>query len=111
MKHHWLEEAQHAKLDTLMVKSIAQKLDKAAIQQGIEDYLAIGEFLEGGLMMQVQLDIESLQTATGRVLTEAEKSEIEIAQAQAYRWTFLESGMTHPNFAQTLDELKSASSL
>jgi hypothetical protein len=110
LKHHWLEEAQHVKLDTLMVKSIAQKLDKAAIQQGIEDYLAIGEFLEGGLMMQVQLDIESLQTATGRVLTEAEKSEIENAQAQAYRWTFLESGMTHPNFAQTLDELKAASS-
>ncbi|MBD3886806.1 hypothetical protein IFO70_34785 [Phormidium tenue FACHB-886] len=108
LKHHWLEEAQHAKLDTLMLHSIAQTLDKAAIVQGIEDYFAIKEFLDGGLMMQVQLDIESLQTATGRALTEAEKSEIEIAQAQAYRWTFLESGMTHPNFAQTLDELKAA---
>lgn len=106
LKHHWLEEAQHAKLDTLMVKSIAQRLDQAAIEQGIDDYLAIGEFLHGGLMMQVQLDIESLQTATGRALTEAEKSEIETAQAQAYRWTFLESGMTHPNFTQTFDELK-----
>lgn len=106
LKHHWLEEAQHAKLDTLMVKSIAQRLDKGEIQQGIEDYCAIGEFLDGGLMMQVQLDIESLQAATGRTLTEAEKSEIEIAQAQAYRWTFLESGLTHPNFAQTLDQLK-----
>jgi hypothetical protein len=105
LKHHWLEEAQHAKLDALMVEAMVQKLDDAEIQKGIEDYFAIGAFLEGGLMMQVQLDIESLQTAINRTFTEAEKQEIQEAQEKAYRWTFLGSGMTHPNFLRVLGQL------
>ncbi|HEY9779637.1 MAG TPA: hypothetical protein V6D09_05820 [Leptolyngbyaceae cyanobacterium] len=105
LKHHWLEEAQHAKLDTLMVEYLAKDLDERGIKQGIEDYFAIGAFLDGGLMMQVQLDIESLQVAIGRTLTEAEKQEIQIAQEKAYRWTFLGSGMEHPNFVKALSEL------
>lgn len=105
LKHHWLEEAQHAKLDALMVEAMVQKLNDAEIQKGIEDYFAIGAFLEGGLMMQVQLDIESLQTAINRTFTEAEKQEIQVAQEKAYRWTFLGSGMTHPNFLRVLGKL------
>lgn len=105
LKHHWLEEAQHAKLDTLMVEAIAQNSDDASLQQGIEDYFAISKFLHDGLMMQVQLDIESLQAASGRSFTQAEKQEIQTAQEKSYRWTFLGSGMTHPNFVKTLNEL------
>lgn len=111
LKHHWMEEAQHAKLDTLMVAAMAQKLNDAEIQTGIEAYFAIGSFLDGGFMMQVQLDIESLQTATGRRFTELEKQEIQTAQTQAYRWTFLGSGMTHPNFIQTLSSLSKAAAV
>lgn len=105
LKHHWLEEAQHAKLDTLMVKAMVQNLNEADIQKGIDDYFAIAAFLEGGLMMQVQLDIESLETATGRTFTVIEKQEIQMVQERAYRWTFLSSGMNHPNFAKTLSEV------
>ena len=111
LKHHWLEEAQHAKLDTLMVEAIANKLDQAGIQQGIEDYFAISTFLESGLMMQVQLDIESLQIAIGRTLTEVQKQQIQIAQEKAYRWTFLGSGMEHPNFVKILSELSESAAV
>ena len=55
--------------------------------------------------MQVQLDIESLETATGRTFTVIEKQEIQMVQERAYRWTFLSSGMNHPNFAKTLSEV------
>jgi hypothetical protein len=78
-----MEEAQHAKLDTLMVEAIAQNLDDASIQQGIDDYFAIGKFLNDGLMVQVQLDIESLQAATGRSFTQAEKQEISLEYHRA----------------------------
>ena len=105
LKHHWQEEAQHTKLDTLMIDAIAEKLDSAGIQQGIEDYFAIVDFLDNRLIMQVQLDIESLATAIGRAFTEAEKHAIQIAQEKAYRWTFLGSGMSHPNFVRTLSKL------
>jgi hypothetical protein len=105
LKHHWLEESQHAKLDTLIVDKIASALEPAKIEAGIDDYMDIGKFLDGGLAAQVQLDLESLQKAIGRTLSAEEKAEIVEAQTKAYRWTFLESGMTHPNFEKSLREL------
>jgi hypothetical protein len=111
LKHHWMEEAQHAKLDTLMVETMVKNLDDAEIQKGIDDYFAIGEFLNSGLMVQVELDIESLQVATGRTFTEVEKQEIQTIQEQAYHWTFLGSGMTHPNFLKTLSGLSESAAV
>jgi hypothetical protein len=105
LKHHWMEESQHAKLDTLIVDKIASALDPAKIEAGIDDYMDIGKMLDGGLAAQVQLDLESLQRAIGRTLSPEEKAEIAEAQTRAYRWTFLASGMTHPNFDRSLREL------
>ncbi len=105
LKHHWMEESQHAKLDTLVVDKIATGLDRKEIEKGIDDYMDIGKLLDGGLQTQVRMDIESLQAATGRVFTPAEREEIEREQVKSYRWTFLLSGMTHPNFDRSLREL------
>ena len=105
LKNHWLEESQHAKLDTLIVDKIASGLEPAKIEAGIDDYMDIGKFLDGGLATQVQLDLDSLQKAIGRSLSAEEKAEIAEAQTRAYRWTFLSSGMTHPNFDRSLREL------
>ena len=76
LKHHWLEESQHAKLDTLVVDKLARRLERKEIEKGIDDYMDIGKLLDGGLQTQVRLDIESLQKATGRVFTPAEREEI-----------------------------------
>lgn len=108
LKSHWMEEAQHARLDTLMVQDLASELDAEGIQQGIEDYFAIGKMIEDGLMAQVQFDIESLQQAAERRFSDTEKQEIQTIQEGAYRWAFLGSGMTHPNFLKTLGELSDA---
>ena len=105
LKHHWLEESQHAKLDTLIVDKIAEALPPEKIEAGIDDYMDIGKFIDGGLATQVQLDLESLQLAIGRKLTPAEVEEITAAQTRAYRHTFLVSGMTHPNFDRSLRQL------
>jgi hypothetical protein len=105
LKHHWLEEAQHAKLDTLVVEKLASSLNSEDVESGVQDYMAIGKMLDGGLASQVQLDLESLARAIGRTFSESEKAEIVEAQTKAYRWTFLLSGMTHPNFDRTLREL------
>jgi hypothetical protein len=105
LRHHWLEESQHAKLDTLVVDQLASALEPQKIESAIDDYLDIGKLLDGGLAAQVDLDLVSLQKAIGRVLSEEEKAEIRQAQLRAYRWTFLLSGMTHPNFDRSLGEL------
>jgi len=108
LKHHWMEESQHAKLDTLVVDEIAGSLTPSEIDKGIADYMDIGKMLDGGLQTQVELDLVSLEKAIGRLLNEAEKAEIREAQLKAYRWTFLLSGMTHPKFDRSLRELASS---
>ena len=105
LRHHWMEEAQHAKLDTLIVDKIASALEPVKIEAGIDDYMDIGKMLDGGLQTQVELDLESLEKAAGRRLSVVEKADIRQAQIKAYRWTFLVSGMTHPRFDRSLREL------
>lgn len=105
LRHHWMEESQHAKLDTLLVEKIASTLTPEQVEAGIDDYLALGKMLDGALTAQAQLDIESLVRAVGRNFTEAERREITDAQQKSYRHVFLGLGMTHPNFVKTLGEL------
>jgi hypothetical protein len=105
LKHHWLEEVQHAKLDTLMVESLAAGRSEAEIMQGVEEYIAIGGFIDGGLAQQVEFDMESFIRATGRQLTDVESEEFRHVQLQANRWTYLGTGMTHEKVLETLESL------
>jgi hypothetical protein len=105
LKHHWIEEVQHAKLDTLMVQSLAQGRSEEQILKAVDEYLEIGGFIDNGLKQQVEFDLESFEKATGRVLTDDEKSEFRAVQLQANRWTYLGSGMTHPRVLETLGDL------
>ncbi|HKE74675.1 MAG TPA: hypothetical protein VKB57_13730, partial [Acidimicrobiales bacterium] len=59
----------------------------------------------GLLAQQVELDIDALQAATGRTFGDAERDEIRTHQQRAYRWTFLVSGLEHPNFVAIVDRL------
>jgi hypothetical protein len=110
LKHHWIEEAQHAKLDTLMVEAMSAKCSEQEIKAAIEEYLEIAAFLDDGLKQQVELDLDSLTRATGRILSDSEREKFMEVQLQAIRWTFLGSGMTHPNFLATLDHLHTEAS-
>jgi len=108
LRHHWMEEAQHSKLDTLMVEALARPLDGAAIDTAVEEYLEIGGMVDAALAQQVEFDADNLARATGRTLDKAEREAFTAAQIQGQRWTYLGSGMTHPNFAGTLRELRPA---
>lgn len=102
LRHHWLEESQHAKLDTLIVAAIAQPLSEREIQEGIDDYLAIGGMLDGGLAAQMEMDIASFTRATGRTFSEDEAKRYRDVQQRSYRKTFLTSGMRHNKFQSIL---------
>ncbi len=105
LKHHWMEEAQHAKLDTLMIEALAERRTEAEILSAVEEYLKIAELLDSGLMQQVELDLQSFVRATGRRLSDAEQSAMRSVQRHANRWTYLGSGMTHPKLLATLERL------
>jgi hypothetical protein len=105
LKHHWVEEVQHAKLDTLMVEALAADRTEEQTMSAVEEYLEIGGFLDGGLQQQVEFDLNSFETASGRRLTETETAEFRRVQTRANRWTYLGTGMTHEKVLETLASL------
>jgi len=105
LRNHWMEEVQHAKLDTLMVESLAAGRSEEEILKGVEEYIAIGGFIDGGLKQQVEFDLDSFERATARLLTDEEKEEFRRVQLQANRWTYLGTGMTHERVLATLESL------
>lgn len=108
LKHHWMEEAQHARLDQMMVYALAENRDEAAIQSAIEEYLEIGMFLDEGLKSQTGFNLDAFELATGRTFAPEERAELFEQQHQALRWTYLGSGMTHPKFVATLGAISPA---
>src|SRR6185503_11075007 len=80
LRHHWIEEAQHTKLDTLMVQALTDNLSPVEIEKGISDYASIGGLVDGGLNQQVEFDMQALQRAAGRTLNESEQEQFRSTQ-------------------------------
>jgi len=108
LKHHWMEESQHAKLDELMVEQLAEGCDAEEIDRAIDDYLAIGGMFDSALAQQVDFELTAFESAIGRRLQGAERDKVRETQLQANRWTFLGSGMTHPRFVAALERLSTS---
>jgi hypothetical protein len=103
LRYHWIDEARHAKLDTLLIDEVASSLAPTARETAIDELLQLGMAIDGLLAQQLELDIEALEHATSRNFTAAEKDEIRDAQRRAYRWTFIVSGLEHPRFTEIVD--------
>ena len=105
LRFHWLEESQHAKLDTLLIGEVAEELTLDERETAVDEVLELGGAIDGLLAQQIAFNIEALQKATGRAFTDAEKEEITANTQRAWRWTFLVSGLQHPNIVRAVGEL------
>ena len=103
MKHHWMEEAQHAKPDTLIVDALAENRTEEQIDKAIDEFLEIGGFLDNGFKAQAAFNLDALETVIGRKLEDREA--IEAQQHQAARWTYIGSGLVHERFKATLRDI------
>jgi hypothetical protein len=103
LKHHWMEEAQHAKLDTLIVDALAEQRTEDEIQKAIDEFFEIGAFLDSGLETQAGFNLDALERAIGRKVED--RKAILDQQHQAARWTYIGSGMVHERFKSTLESL------
>src|SRR3954453_20322533 len=103
MKNHWMEEAQHAKLDTLIVETLAEGRSEQQIDRAIDEFFEIGAFLDEGLGTQAGFNLNALENAIGRKIDN--RDEIVAQQPQAARWTYIGSGMVHDRFKATLESL------
>ena len=105
LKHHWMEEAQHAKIDTLIVEALAEGKSEEDIQRAIDGFFAIGAFLDSGLEAQSAFNLDALEAIFGKI---ENRKLIEKHQHQAARWTYLGTGMIHERFKATLEAMSPA---
>lgn len=108
LKFHWIDESQHAKADTLLMKELSGHLSDEERERAIDELLGLGSAIDGLLAQQIEMDIDALEKAIGRTFSGKEKEEIRTHQRRSYRWTFLVSGLEHPAFVQIVNELTRA---
>lgn len=108
LRHHWMEEAQHAKLDTLIAEALADQLTPEGIEAAVEDYFKIARYLDAGLQGQTEMNLAAFELASGRTLDTGTRAAFLARQHQAIRWTYLGSGMIHRNFRATLGAISPA---
>jgi hypothetical protein len=108
LRHHWMEEAQHAKLDTLIVEALAEDYDEPRLAAAVDGYLEIGAFLDAGLKTQMDLNLAAFEQAIGRKLGDDERAALLPQQHQSARWAYLGCGMTHPQFRATVGAIAPA---
>jgi hypothetical protein len=102
LRHHWLEESQHAKLDALVFRELATRAGPEQVDAALQGFLAIGGYVDTLLKQQTALDLASLEKAIGRTLSGGERDAFSQIQHQAMRWTFLGSALCNPGFLEAI---------
>jgi hypothetical protein len=97
-RHHWLEEAQHAKLDHLETLRAFDAMTPTEKDTAIDDLIGLVAAVDGLLGQQAVLDIQNLERYLGRALSDAQRHDVRRGVLRAKRYAFIESGVTHPNF-------------
>ena len=105
---HWQEESQHAKMDHLETLRAFEAMNDAERDQSIDELIELVGAVDGLLQKQAGYDVENLARHLDRELTIAETREVYEGVLAAKRWTFIESGTTHPNFGELFLEVTTA---
>lgn len=101
-KHHWLEEAQHAKIDVLELRKLAADLPVSQVERAFDEYADILVALDALLARQAEMDLGSLERAVGRTLGPADRAGLSASQGASYTSSFILGGLEHPQFREHL---------
>ena len=99
-KSHWLEESQHARMDHLETLRAFTGIADEDRQIAIEDLIELVGAVDGLLQQQSKFDVENLERYLDRPLRTPARQEVYARVLDAKRYTFIESGVTHPNFLE-----------
>jgi hypothetical protein len=105
LRFHWIDESRHARMDSLLIDEIAADQTADQRDQAVTELLELGTAIDQLLAQQVEMDIDSLERAARRTFSAPDRENIRAHQQRAYRWTFLVSGLEHPNFVRVVDRL------
>jgi hypothetical protein len=105
LRYHWLDEAQHAKIDTMLIAETVEGMAMSEREAAIDEVLELGGAIDGLLQQQIGMNIDALEAVSLRTFTATERAEIAAKTLRAWRWTFLVSGLQHPNVVKLIDEI------
>jgi hypothetical protein len=105
LKHHWIEESQHVKLDILEAARLAAGMTSEEISRAFDDVLGLGGLIGETFAGQVEQELATFETATGRVLPKPEATALRDALNQSLQAIVAGVSLTHPDFKQVALEL------
>src|ERR1043166_2627839 len=108
LAHHWLEESQHCQIDTLLVEEMAACATSKETDLAFDDYNKIVAFIEDGIQQQAEFNVVAFEQESRSKLLTNDYEQMFNTVLKAMRWTYLGSGMTHPNFLATVEKIKPA---
>jgi hypothetical protein len=97
-KSHWLEESQHARMDHLETLRAFAGISEHGREAAVEDLIALVGAVDGLLQQQAAFDVDNFERYRDRALDASGRREVYARVLDAKRYTFIESGVTHPNF-------------
>ena len=109
LKSHWLEESQHARIDQLELQKMVHAASPEQVATAVNDYFDLLGAFDGLLKSQADMDAATFERATGRSLNDKERAAFIAVQHRNYREMFLNAGLNHKTFVETLAELDPSS--
>lgn len=108
LKKHWLEEVQHAKLDLVKIKELADDLEPKEIESSFEEYFYILEALGDILLEQVKMNFRSLvnsSKAKEKFSNKKAEQSFTSIQHQAFFDFFVLKGMRNNTFIEDMGKI------
>jgi hypothetical protein len=103
LRHHWIEEAQHARLDTLIVDDLASRSSAADLQHGLNHVFELFKFITVALRIQAAFNVDTFERATH--LVPPNRPQLIAHLHRAAVWAFIGCGVRHPRFQATLQAI------
>ncbi len=102
---HWTEEAQHARLDAVQIRILADTMAPGEIAAAVVEFNGLLQVMAGLLRDQDELDLDSFERALGEPFSPAQRQELLAALHQEWLWTFLVSGLEHASFLAVYEDV------
>jgi hypothetical protein len=105
---HWKEESQHAALDELEWTREDAKLDAAARDAAVGEFIELVGAVDSLLGDQAAADAAYFGQVCSDAYDDEQKASVGALVQRAYRWQYILSGAQHPRFLGTLGRLVTA---
>jgi hypothetical protein len=105
LQYHWIEENQHTKTDVLEIAQLARAMSPDELSTAFDHIQGLGGLVDETFVGQVEQELATFQSVTGRHLAEPEATALREALSQSMRAIWAEVALTHPNFKRVALEL------